>query len=404
MKKIIVILLICFPICLWAFDFGVDLNQELGFDGINDKTNIDYTAALIPHFSTDLGTEGNLYISAAFEAVYEYEKWTLLAELLHTEISFNFGDLRLRAGRIPYADPLGFTVEGFFDGLQVLYDTSIGTFSAGGWYTGLLYKKSANITMTPNDFDSYYIPLDYNNFPDTYFASKRVLMALGWEHPSIGESIRFRTAIFGQYDLNNTDSYGYTLDDIDRYHSMYLSAKVVIPVKQFVIAMGGCVQMAKVDDETGIGLAGELAASWIIPASFQSQLSLIGRYSSGKTDSIDPFVPITTNPQGDVLEAKLSGISAFYLDYTVQLHKTVLAGLTASYFIRNDKETYSGYPAGTGDGIALGGEFFTRVTWSPLTDLSFIFGTGIFLPSMGNVNPEADPQWRVDLALKLVIY
>jgi len=397
MKKNILLLLICFPVCLWAFDFGLDLNQNLGYSGIEDDADWDYSAALIPHFSTSLGASGSLYVSAAFEAVYEYEKWAFVPELLHTEISWHFGDFRLRAGRIPYADPLGFTVEGFFDGAQVLYETSAGTFNAGGWYTGLLYKKSANITMTYNDNDSYYTPLDYSKFSDTYFASRRVLMAVGWEHPSIAEMLRLRTAVFGQYDLNDADIL---------YHSMYVSAKAAIPVKQFVFTMGGCLQMAKTepkfDDETGIGLAGELGALWITPTSFYSRLSLIGRFSSGNSGDIDPFIPITTNPQGDVLEAKLSGISAFYLDYTAQLRTDVLAGLTASYFIRNDNSTYSGYPAG--DGSALGGEFFGRVTWSPLTDLSLNFGAGIFLPSLGDVAPKAGPKWRVELALALVLY
>ncbi|GBU27056.1 hypothetical protein R84B8_00577 [Treponema sp. R8-4-B8] len=399
MKKFIVILLLCFPICLWAFDFGVDLNQEFDFSGIKDDTTLDYTAALIPHFSASLSSSADLYISAAFEAVYEYEEFSFVPELLRTEILFRFDDFRIKVGRVPYADPLGFTVEGFFDGVQVLYDTSIGTFNVGGWYTGLLYKRDANITMTANDYDSYYIPLDYSKFLDTYFASRRVLAAVGWEHPSIAQSIRLRAAVFGQYDLNDTDTL---------YHSMYISAKAAVPVKQFIITIGGCMQMAKVvtkvDEETGIGLAGELAALWIVPTSFYSQLSLIGRISSGKSDSIAPFVPITAKPQGDVLEANISGISAFYLDYAAQLHKTVLAGLTASYFIR-DGETYAGYPlTGTSSGIALGGEFFARVTWNPLTDVSLNLGAGIFLPIMGDVSPDADPQWRVQLALRLVIY
>jgi hypothetical protein len=385
MKKIVILLLLCFPFCLWAFDFGVELDQNFGVSGTGDENEIDYSAALIPYFAVSLGASADLYISAAFEAVYEYEKFSFVAELLHTEISLRSGNFKIRAGRIPYADPLGFTVEGYFDGAQILFDTKAGIFYAGGWYTGLLYKKNANITMTGNDLVSYYIDLDYDNFSDTYFASRRVLAAVGWEHPSIAEAIRLRTAVFGQYDLNDTDI---------PYNSMYVSAKAAMPVNQFVITMGGCMQMAQNGDETGYGAAGELAVLWIAPTPFYSQLSLIGRFSSGKTDSIDPFVPITTSPQGDVLEAKLSGISAFFLDYTAELHPTVSAGLTASYFITTGNE----------DNIALGGEFFGRLIWSPLTDLSFNLGAGIFLPSMGNVTPEADPQWRVELGLVLVIY
>jgi hypothetical protein len=396
MKKIIVLLLLCFPVCLWAFDFGVELNQDAVFGGGND-TEVDYSAALIPHFAVSLGESADLYVSAAVEAIYEYEEFSFVAELLHTEISWRSGNLKIRAGRIPYADPLGFTVEGFFDGAQVLYDTKLGTFNAGGWYTGLLYKRNANITMTPDDAVSYYTALDYGNFSGTYFASRRILMAAGWEHPSIAEMIRLKAAVFGQIDLNDTDN---------PYNSLYLSAKAAIPVKQFIIALGACMQMAKAGDETGVGIAGELGVLWIVPTSFYSQLSLIGRFSSGGTGGIDPFVPITTKPQGGVLEAKLSGLSAFFLDYAAQLRPTLNAGLTASCFIRNDKETYTSYPvtAADNDGSVLGGELFGRVTWNPLTDLTFNAGGGIFLPSLGNVNPKADFQWRVELGLLFVLY
>jgi len=68
MKKIVVLLLLCFPVCLWAFDFGVELDQDADFSGIGGKTEIDYTASLIPHFAAYLGDSGDLYISAAVEA------------------------------------------------------------------------------------------------------------------------------------------------------------------------------------------------------------------------------------------------------------------------------------------------------------------------------------------------
>jgi len=188
---------------------------------------------------------------------------------------------------------------------------------------------------------------------------------------------------------------------------MYVTAKTAIPIKRFVVSAGGCMQFAKSGDESGVGLAGELGGAWVMPASFYSRLSLVGRFSSGKTDSIYPFVPITTKPQGRVLQANLSGISAFFLDYTAQLHPTVSAGLTASYFIRSDDVTYTTYPVMSSveaSGAALGGELFGRVIWTPLTDLSLNLGGGIFLPSMGNANPKASVQWRLELGLILVIY
>jgi len=395
MKRIVLLLLFISPACLWAYDLGVTFNQDLGFDGIGGNIATDYSAAFIPYFSTSFGDSMDLFVSASVKGVYEYENFAFVGELLHTEFSWHSDNFRIRAGRIPYAAPLNFIVEGFFDGAQALYDTEIGTFNTGAWYTGLLYKRSANITMTLEDFDSYYDNMDYGD-PNTYFASRRILMALGWEHSAIAGMIRGKASILGQIDRNDT---------VTPYNSMYISAKAAMPLKQFVISMGGCLQIAG-DDETEIGLAGELGGSWIAPTPFYSQLSFIGRFSSGKTDSIYPFVPVTTKPQGNVLQAKLSGISGLFLDYTAQLRQAVSAGLTISYFIRGDNETYTLYPVNpfNDSGTALGCELFGRAAWNPFTDLSLTMGAGIFLPSLGNVNPKADPQWRLELGLVLVLY
>ena len=397
MKRIVLLLLLIFPAYLHAYDFGVSLNQELGYGGTGGDNEMDYTGGLIPWFSSSLGNSCDLYISAFVKVVYEYEQTVFLGELLRTELSWRFDNFKIKLGRIPYAAPQDFIAEGFFDGAQVLYDTKIGTFYAGGLYTGLLYKKSANITMTPEDTLLYYTLLDYDKFSDTYFASRRMLAVVGWEYPEIAGKIRGKAALLGQIDLNNVDN---------PYNSMYISAKAAIPVKQFIISTGISAQVAKPNKETEIGLAGELGVLWIMPTSFYSQFSLIGRFSSGKTDSLSPFIPITTAPQGSVLQAKLSGLSAFFMDYYLKPGSTVAAGLTISYFYLNDKGTFTSYPLNSADtgGSALGGELFGRMVWNPLTDLSLSMGAGIFLPSMGNANPKADKQWRLELGLILILY
>jgi hypothetical protein len=384
MKRILLLVFI-FPACLWAYDFGVTFNQDLGFGGIGGNIETDNSSGFIPWFSTSLGDSMDLFVSASVKGVFEYKNWLFAPELLHAEFTWRFDNLKIMAGRIPYAAPLDFIVEGFFDGAQALYDTEIGTFNAGAWYTGLLYKRSANITMTQEDISSYYDNLDYGD-PNTYFASRRILMALGWEHPAIAGMIRGKASVLGQIDVNDVDT---------PYNSMYISAKAAMPLKQFVISMGGCLQIA--GDEQGIGLAGELGATWIAPTPFYSQLSFIGKFSSGKTDSIYPFVPVTTKLQGNVLQAKLSGISALSLDYTARVYPTVSAGLTASYFIRGDEETYNSVDI---NGSASGFELFGKAAWNPFTDLSLTMGAGFFLPSI----PKADTQWRLELGIVLVVF
>jgi hypothetical protein len=375
---ILAVLLPLFPAFLGAFDFGLAAVQEFNAQG-NDVV-IDYTAALVPYFSTPLGGAGGLYVSGKASAVYEKEEFIFIPELLRTEISLRFDNLGIRIGRLPYADPLDFVAEGLFDGAQVLFDTPIGSFNAGAWYTGLLYKRSAGILMTEEDYASYYKPLKYGDFANTYFASRRVLIAAGWEHPSLAELVRLRMAMTGQFDFNDADT---------KYNSAYLSLKAVAPVKRFAFNAGVCMEIA----EEGLEYAGEAGVSWTPPASFSSRLSLDWRFGSGK------FIPVTVKDQGEVLQETLTGISALSLDYSARLSQAVTIGLTASLFNDFDANRDSSLPYAN-DGGLIGGEFFGRFLWSPFTDVNFNVGAGVFMPAASGM----EPVWRVELGLVLVLY
>jgi len=141
------------------------------------------------------------------------------------------------------------------------------------------------------------------------------------------------------------------------------------------------------------------------PIPLDSKLSFLARFASGGDTSA--FIPVTTVSQGNILGAKLSGITMIQADYTAQLLDTLQAGISSSYFIRNDTKTYIGYPLPDGKntkGNTLGNEFFARLSWSPFYDIHANLGGGIFLPSMGNVYNTADSKWRVELNVILLLY
>jgi hypothetical protein len=378
--RVMAVLLLLFPALLGAYDFGLAAMQEFNAQG-NDIV-VDYTAALIPCFSTPLGDAGSLYVSGKASAIYEKEEFYYVAEFLRTELSLRFGNLGIRIGRLPYADPLDFIVDGLFDGTQVLFDTPIGSFNAGAWYTGLLYKKSAGILMTPEDSDSYKIPINYNDFSNTFFASRRLLIAAGWEHSSLAELVRVRMAMTGQFDLNNTGT---------PYNSAYLSLKAVAPVKRFAFNAGFCICMEM--EKEGLGLAGEAGASWTLPTAFTSRLSLNWRFGNGK------FIPVTVKDQGEVLQETLTGISAFSLDYAARLSQVATINLTASLFNNFDASRVSPAPYANEGGF-IGGEFFGRLIWSPFSDVNINLGAGILMPAASGM----EPVWRVELGLAVVLY
>jgi hypothetical protein len=390
MKKHLLILFLLLPcLSLWAADFGLILNKSAGYGGIGKDGLFDYSIAAVPRVTGLIGTTGDFIVSGGLEESYD-EGWQFVPELLRTELSFHPGNWAFEIGRMYHSDPLGFVAEGLFDGVKAAYNSELGTFSAGAWYTGLLYKKRTAIEMTPEETEAYNAAIDYDDLQGTYFSPKRFLGALAWEH--LGGAVQARVSVLGQFDL-----YGDKL-----LHSQYLIAKATLPVKAFSFDLGGCFELLQNDGETGTAFAAEAGIAFTPETSIKNRLSLTARYTSGKGDGDSKaFLPFTSESQWNILRVKHSGLSVVTLDYAARLHPAFSAGLCSTYFIRNDLETYKGYPlsAESGDGHFLGNEFFARLFWSPASDLQASLGGGIFMPSLGDAAPKADNYWRVEISV-----
>jgi len=256
--------------------------------------------------------------------------------------------------------------------------------------------------MTASDYELTNEPLNTSNFGGTYFAPKRMVTSLGWEHLSLGGDLSVSTALLGQFDLSGGKA----------LNSQYLAGKVSLPVKAFSfdlgLDLGACIEFIQQEGESGIGFLADLGVGFtppIPPIFISNKLSLLARLATG--GNTFAFLPVTTVGQGNILGAKLSGITMIRVDYTAQVNNELSAGISSSYFIRNDKNTYAGYPlpAGkSGDGNLLGNEFFAQLLWNPFSDIQASFGGGIFLPSMGNALSNAGSSWRVELNVILLLY
>jgi len=402
--------LFLFVICssLFAVDFGLSLNQGIGaYDNV-----FRYKGNLVPRVSGLIGENIDYYASAGAEVAY-LDGVAFIPELLRTEFSFRSSAMAVMAGRMYHSDPMGLIASGLFDGARVSYDFSAGSLYAGAWYTGLLYKKRINIEMTAADSKLTNATLDYNDFVGTYFAPKHLIVGLGWEHLSLGgklsagaaslgwENSNFggeasaSAAIIGEFDLAATDA----------LNSQYIIGKITVPFNAFSFSLGSGFQLIQRSGKSGTGFAAELGVGFVPPIPLDSKLSLLARFASG--GDTFAFLPVTTVGQGNILGAKLSGITMIQVDYTAQLLDTLQAGISSSYFIRNDTKTYIGYPLPDGKntkGNTLGNEFFVRLSWSPFYDIHANLGGGIFLPSMGNVYNTADSKWRVELNVILLLY
>jgi len=403
-------MLILPAVSLHAFDWGLRLNQsfeieDAGTDAENLADNISYMGTLIPWVSLPLGaadnSKANLYIAAGLTLEYAEGNPYFIPELLRTELVYRMGEGKeFRFGRMNYADPLGFIANGLFDGARFSFDFNKSTIGAGLWYTGLLYKRNANITMTKNDQASYIEDLDFKNFADTYFAPRRLVLAMDWENPYIKPWLRLKGAFITQLDLTGRD---------ELFHSQYFALKSSFIVKDFVFNAGGCFGLAELvannETEMKISMAGELGVGWKMPTRLNDWINFTARVSggTGEDNKLLAFVPITSESQGDVLSAKLSGLSLLRLEYTARVDESFSFNLATTYFVLSDLGTYSGRPDGR-DGHFLGNEFSGRVIWSPFSDLQLHLGGGIFLPQLGNSGSSNGVIWRVDLAAALAFF
>jgi len=389
-------------LCLYAFDFGLLADQTVGVEGGSTVNSADYSGTLVPWLSTSLGSLPNtarLYVSAGLTVETTKEGLHFIPELLRTELTCPIGTgMEIKAGRMQYTDPPGFVATGLFDGARFSFTgANSGTFGAGVWYTGLLYKKNAQITMTEKELAAYSAEPDYDDFTKTYFAPSRLLFALDWENSYPAQQLKLKAALMGQFDLGGSDT----------FHSQYLAFKAGIPVKSFVFNAGVCLELAEISvqnsSEKKISWAGELGIEWILPTPIKDKLALIARFSGGTSGSLNAFVPVTAGNQGYILKAGFSGVSTICLDYTARLDENFSISFTDTYFILSDLDTYQGLPSGRA-GFALGNEFYGRLIWSPLSDLRLNLGGGAFLPSMGNADSAGKAIWRVELNAVLAIF
>jgi hypothetical protein len=395
---VFLVLMTLSALSLSAHDWGLFFDQGFTGQGTGIVNNFSYSGSLVPWLSIPLSKNGRLYFSAGATAEYVNQNVFFIPELLITEWIHRIGEnMEIKAGRMWYSDPLGFIAKNLFDGASLSLDIgSKGILSAGLWYTGLLYKKSARITMTVDDYISYNADLDYSVFMYTYFAPRRLLWALDWGNQDPAERLSLRTALIGQFDLSKNGQ---------SFHSQYLTAKAGVPARDFTFELGACFELAESPGETKVSLAGEIGIRWNLPTPVQDQLSLIGRFSNGtaRNGSFAAFVPITAEPQGKILQAKFSGLSMVRLAYTAQFHERLLFDLADSYFILGDMGTYMGLPAGR-NGHFLGNEFYGSLTWTPISDLRIKLGGGVFLPSMGNADSQAESLWLAELNATLAIF
>jgi hypothetical protein len=393
-------------LCCSGFVFGLDFGAVLGINpewkGSEGEAGGVYAFSLGPWVSASPSETFDLYLSGSVALRLEQEDWELLPvlpELGRFMIAWRpLPRLGLEAGRIRLSDPNGIIAAGLFDGLSVSAYLGGSRLSIGGYYTGFLYKDTADICMTPSDIADYLKPFDWKDPAATYFASRRGLAVLSWEAPSLaGSPHGLYLHGLGQFDLNAA---------ADRLHSQYLSLRFLFsPLPTFAINAGAVLELTEQEEmDTKTALVLLVNVDWHPPTAWQDRATLGFRWGSGKTGKtgktggtdggLGPFLPVTSISQGNVLDSALSGLTVIRAAYTLRPHDTLSLTLDGRYFLLDQ--------AGDTDAKALGGELYASVSWAPVMDTALLLGAGAFLPGTGNVLPSGDPpQWLASLGLTL---
>jgi len=372
---------------LSALDYGMLLTQQLEATDARVSTPslsddlTSYTAGLEPRFSMIFGGSADLYISARMTVNTSREP-LFIPELLRSEYTLRHNKLTVSLGRMPYAAPFEYVANGLFDGVKASFYYPFGTLYCGLWYTGLLYKNEANIVITDDDKYAYLEPVDYGRFYETYFASRRLVGALGWEHPSVAGIFGVKTAFLFQFDLNGADE-----NSGAPLNSQYIMAKFDLPYRNLSFQLGGILQTAETEGETSAGFTWDIGVSYYLPVRILSLLSLTGHFSLDNGNGAVPnLVPINNKSFGRITDIPPSGISALTLDYSVRISAAFSAVAGILGYIQNDLPEQSG---------RKGCEIYAQMTWAPLSDIMVNLGGGYDISS--------DPKWKINVLLTLSV-
>jgi hypothetical protein len=389
--------LLFFAAAAFAADFGVVLGTEGEYTGAMSPEGFSVAAYASPWISAALNETINFHASG--KLIYGYAEakdppGNLFFELERTELNWHPASLLYIAlGRQRFRDTLGMTVSGLFDGAAGSVNFGVGRVSLGAFYTGLLYKETAKIIMTPNDLQNYQKSFALDDLA-AYFASRRVLLALTGEFPALTPRTALTVQGLAQFDVNDTP---------DTLHTQYLEIRFTAePLEPLHLEAGVLGELLQGGDEVRGSAAASAGVDWEVPGALSDLLSAKFLWTGGKTgDTGSSFVPVGGVGSGRIFDPGLGALMSAGLSYQA----LVLAGFSAeaggAYFIRTDLGTLEDADLDEeSDSRLLGGELFGSLIWAPDPALRLNLGGGAFFPGWGGAfRPDTPARWKANLGL-----
>jgi hypothetical protein len=396
MQKVLCIIVMMCGAAAFGADFGLTLGTEGASAGNVNPEGFSVTATAVPWVSAALTEEIDVYVSGIMTFDYEEKQGTLepYFEVGRTELNLQpVPAVYLTLGRQRFRDPAGLVASGLFDGAGGSINLGMGRFSLGAFYTGLLYKETAKIILTPGDLERYQKPLDAAGL-EGYFASRRVLLAVTGEFPDLTSQTSLAAQALAQFDLNG---------DSEKLDTQYLELRFTMEEADVLhINLGGLVELAQGFDEQWWSAAFFAGADWELSGSLPDLLSAELLWTGGRiSGKFRAFTPVSGTNGGRVFDGGTGALARAGLSYRARPLAGVSCETGAAYFIRTDVETLGDADIdGYSDSRLLGVELYGSAVWSPDSVFRFSAGGGAFFPGLGGAyRKDAPVRWKTNVGL-----
>jgi hypothetical protein len=400
MKKCLcIIVLLCSAGAAFGADFGLILGTEGEYADNLSPEDFSVTTTVSPWVSAVFTDTTALYVSGKMTFAYEEHREppaTYVFEMERTELSLRpASGLYLSLGRQRFGDTAGLVASGLFDGADFSMKLGMSRLSLGLYYTGLLYKETAQILLTPGDRERYEKPLDSDGF-EGYFASRRVLLALTADFPDLTSRTALTAQALAQFDLNG---------DEERLNTQYVELRFTAdPLDPLHLTLGGVGELLQRPDELRGSMAAFGGADWEAPGTLTDMLSAEVLWTSGRSgEGIRAFTPVNGRNAGRVFDGGTGALMKTSLSYRLRPLSSVSLEAGGAYFIRTDLEPLSDSDLdGASDSRLVGGEVYGSLLWAPDSAFRLSTGGGAFFPKWGEAYREDAPvKWKINAGVTL---